>query len=325
MGRTGGTLYGQHLHAGLEALGHTVSVVALDDSWPWPHDPERHVHAIMDLPRGTPLLVDGLVWPGLSAAIGPVLDRHHCTVIVHSPLFRETGLSETARTRAFDGEAVALGKAHTVVGTGMPTIRDLSDRFGLSAHCIEPGVHPRALVEASDPTSLACLATITPRKDHCFLLEALSDDHLRDRRLDCAGSLERAPDHARHCLAHARVLGLDQRVSWHGELGQEALTQLLQRTGLVVQTARFEAYGMAIAEAVAAGIPVVSRPAGALEGPCGAAAVIVDTDEPPVLAAAIANLDHAQLREAARRIAPTLPTWEDVAGRFSALLGGGLV
>lgn len=325
MGRTGGTLYGQHLRVGLEALGHTLAVIHLEDFWPWPHDPERHVRTLLRLPAGLPLLVDGLVWTGLSAAIDPVVDRHHCTVIVHSPLFRETGLTASERDRAFSAEAIALAKGHTVVGTGMPTIHDLANGFGLTAHCIEPGVHPRTPVEAADPSALACLATVTPRKDHLFLLNALSDELLHDRRLACAGSLERSPDHAKQCLDLTHSLGLTHRITWHGELEQAPLDLLLQRTGLVVQTAHFEAYGMAIAEAVAAGIPVVSRPAGALEGPCGAAAVIVDSDDPTVLAQAIASLDHTSLRREARRIAPTLPTWTDVAGRFSRLLGGSLV
>jgi len=326
MGRTGGTLYGQHLLAGLRQLGHRVQVVTLDDRWPWPREPDRHVHRLGRLEQGLPLLVDGLLWTGLAPALGPVLPRHPCTVIVHSPLFRETGLTTVQRARLFDAEAEALQLAQHIVGTGGPTVRDLRAQFGLKAHCIEPGIHPRPPAPASDPTALACLATVTPRKDHPFLLKVLSETVLRNHRLACAGSLARSPTHAIRCQALAETLSVADRTTWHGELGPGPLAHLLDHTGTLVQTAHYEAYGMAIAEAVAAGIPVVSRPAGALEGACGEAAVIVDTDDPAVFAEAIHDLDHTGLRRIARRIAPTLPGWKAVAGRFSSeVLGGRLV
>ena len=79
---------------------------------------------------------------------------------------------------------------------------------------------------------------------------------------------------------------------------------------------------MAITEALARGIPVVSTPAGALEGPAAAAAHQLPaepTDAQVALAIrSVLEIQHSPLRAVARSL--QLPTWEDRAQQLAAVL-----
>lgn len=60
----------------------------------------------------------------------------------------------------------------------------------------------------------------------------------------------------------ARALGI--RVVWRGEVDDEAWADELSRAAVAVFPSRFESFGMATVEAMAAGVPVVVHPGGAL-------------------------------------------------------------
>jgi glycosyltransferase involved in cell wall biosynthesis len=175
---------------------------------------------------------------------------------------------------------------------------------------------------------LLCVATITPRKGHAVLLEALAE--LRDRRwhLTCAGSVTRDAK----CFAALEHLlerlALRARVSFLGDLDADALEREYERADLFVLASYLEGYGMALAEAVARGIPVVSTTAGAIpETVPAAAGVLVPPGDGRALAKALATLlddDNARagLAANARAAGAALPTWRTAAERFAAALEG---
>ena len=175
---------------------------------------------------------------------------------------------------------------------------------------------------------LLCVATVTPRKGHAVLLEALAE--LRDRRwhLTCAGSTTR--DAATFAALEHQVdrLALRARVSFLGDLDADALEREYERADLFVLASYLEGYGMALAEAVARGIPVVSTTAGAIpETVPSAAGVLVPPGDSRALAKALASLlDHddarARLAANARAAAAALPTWRAAAEKFAAALDG---
>src|SRR5215470_9773184 len=107
-----------------------------------------------------------------------------------------------------------------------------------------------------------------------------------------------------------------------------ALEREYERADLFVLASYLEGYGMALAEAVARGIPVVSTTAGAIpETVPPAAGVLVPPGDSRALAKALAPLlDHddarARLAASARDAAAALPTWRTAAERFAAALEG---
>jgi glycosyltransferase involved in cell wall biosynthesis len=116
----------------------------------------------------------------------------------------------------------------------------------------------------------------------------------------------------------ARMTGLP--VEWVGELDDDALEAEYQRADVMVQAARYEAFGMAIAEAVARGLPVVTPPAGVVEHlPRGAVVVTED------LRGAVRTLlvDPGARRAQSDRAwaaAGSLPDWSAQAALLRAVL-----
>ncbi len=169
---------------------------------------------------------------------------------------------------------------------------------------------------------------MTPRKGHAVLLEALAE--LRDRRwhLTCAGSTTR--DAATFAALEHQIdrLALRARVSFLGDLDADALEREYERADLFVLASYLEGYGMALAEAVARGVPVVSTTAGAIpETVPASAGVLVPPGDSRALAKALAPLlDHddarARLAANARAAASALPTWGAAAEKFAAALDG---
>jgi len=71
-------------------------------------------------------------------------------------------------------------------------------------------------------------------------------------------------------------LGLRDAVHWLGYLPDEELVRAYQRADLLVHPSRYEGFGLQVAEALAAGLPVVCTNAGALPEVAGDAALLTD-------------------------------------------------
>jgi glycosyltransferase involved in cell wall biosynthesis len=93
-----------------------------------------------------------------------------------------------------------------------------------------------------------------------------------------------------------------------------------------VLASRFEGYGMALAEAIAHGLPVVSTMAGAISDtvPVGTG-LLVPPDDAAALAQALRRLisdraERQRLAMKARAAAAQLPTWQDSARLFAGAI-----
>jgi glycosyltransferase involved in cell wall biosynthesis len=84
-----------------------------------------------------------------------------------------------------------------VIVTSPLTARTLVADLGVPADRIAvalPGVDPAPVAEVGDVLRrLLCVGTLTPRKGHLVLLEALATSRDLDWRLVCAGSVDRDP------------------------------------------------------------------------------------------------------------------------------------
>jgi glycosyltransferase involved in cell wall biosynthesis len=162
------------------------------------------------------------------------------------------------------------------------------------------------------------VATLTPRKGHDVLVEALG--RLRDLawHLTCAGHTHLHPATTAALVAQIDRLGLGGRVTLAGDLDEPALSDAYDHADVFVLPTRHEGYGMAIAEAVARGLPVVSTPTGAIPDLVDATSgILVPIDDAAALAEALRPLiDHdetrARLAAGARRRRDTLPRWSDI-------------
>ena len=343
--RTGGYGYDRRIIGGLRGRGWVVEVVRLDDGFPVP-SPEARAHAadvFAAIPDGSLVLVDGLALGALPDEVERARDRLKIIALVHHPLADETGIVPELAAALEISERRALAAAHTVVVTSRATAVRLAD-YGVGADrifVVEPGTDPappargsragsadESPVPSHEPqdVSLLCVATLTPRKGYEILIDALAAIPYRHWRLTCAGSLDRDPSTVARLRARLRDSGLEDRVRLAGDLDAEALAVEYGRADLFVLPTLYEGYGMAVAEALARGLPVVSTATGSIEDlvlgtggvhltPDLAAGIVVPPGDLPAFTAALSRAIgdpalRASLAANAGCVRDRLTTWE---------------
>jgi glycosyltransferase involved in cell wall biosynthesis len=330
---TGGYLYDKRIIQGLRAAGWEVETLSLSPLFPHPDGTAlaQARRALSALPDGMAVLIDGLAHGAMPEIAREQSTRLCLIALVHHPLAEETGVDAATAARLCDSERQALAAVRRVIVTSPITARTLVQRYGVaesSISVVEPGTEPAPLARGSgsDTLELLCVASLTPRKGHAVLFDALG--RLRDRpwRLSCAGSATLAPEVAEALRDQAQRLGLAERICFLGELRPAQLPSLYDRADMFVLASYLEGYGMALAEALARGLPVVSTRAGAIPDTVPAeAGILVEPGDAAALAGALAQvLDDRRLRErlaaGARSARTRLPTWEGAAERFALAL-----
>jgi glycosyltransferase involved in cell wall biosynthesis len=331
--RTGGYVYDRRVAEGLSTLGWRVRLHRLDDGFPLPGRAALgHADRVLAaLPEGALTLIDGLA----AAAMPDVLVRHaarlRLVALVHHPLALEPGLATETATTLARSERRALATVRQVVTTSTHTAGLLARDYAVPAALlavVEPGTDPAApAVGSGGPdVALLCVATLTPRKAHGLLLDALAQVVPRNWRLVCVGSTRRDHATATTVRERAAALGLGDRVVLAGEVDDAALAAHYHRADAFVLPTTLEGYGMALAEALARGLPVVSTRAGAVPDTVGdEAALLVPPGDRDALAEALTRLIgepalRARLAAAARCRAAALPTWTAASASMAAVL-----
>jgi glycosyltransferase involved in cell wall biosynthesis len=331
---TGGYLYDARIAAGLRERGWRVATHGLEGCFPLPDGEARRAFAdcLASHPDGACVVIDGLVLGGLPEVARAHSARLELVALVHHPLAQESGLDPAARCAFARSERLALACVRRTVVTSAFTARQLA-AYGVPAariHVVEPGVDPAPLAAADhDPARLLCVASLTPRKGHLVLVEALAA--LRSRAWSCTlvGSTARDPAHAARVIAAIAANDLSRRIALPGERAPPLLREHYLGADLFVLPSLFEGYGMVVSEAVAHGLPVLATHGGALAEtlPAGAG-VLVPPGDAAALAGALQVLlqdagARARLREGARRARANLRDWQHAAGLFADALAAG--
>ncbi len=337
--RTGGYVYDARMVVGLRGLGWEVVVHELSGNFDQPDVRARTslTRTLVELPDGARVIIDGLALGGLP---GPARDHHErlrILALVHHPLADETGLAPKQRERL-----AALEREALTACTGVIVTSDFSAHriaaFGVPAgqvRAVFPGTDPARPAKGPGPKAeprLLCVASVIPRKGQDILVHALI--RLRATRWNCicAGSLTRAPGYAAAVQEKVRACGLDERISFLGESEPDALDALYDGSSVFVLPSHYEGYGMALTEALARGLPIVSTTGGAIPYTVPAeAGVLVPPGDDEALAAALEPLLSpvsnnggpsgrqrlATLAAAARRYATSLPDWNQATRAFA--------
>ena len=318
---SGGNVFDRHLAAGLLDRGWDVRLTEADAG-------PAVESALAALPAGALVVIDGLVAGWAPAAVETAAQR--LTVVSLAHMVRAA--FPDADPQEVEGERRALTAAQWVVTTSEWTREQLVDRDRISVQRITVAVPGVAGVAAAQGTpgggALLCAGVIAPHKGQDVLIEAL-------RMLDAdvpwtctiAGSLTAHPGYAGEVFERAAHAGLEDRVSMPGVLTEGELDAAYRKADLVVAPSRVESYGMAVADALGRGIPVVATTAGGLPQTVAGsgAALLVPPGDPAALTAALRRwmVDprlRSRLKDEAVRTRSALPRWSDTVDRVEDTL-----
>jgi glycosyltransferase involved in cell wall biosynthesis len=315
---SGGNTYDRRVCAGLAASGRPVRPVAVAGEWPSPGPAalDRLDAVLSALPRGSTVLLDGIVACAAPHVVVPWAQRLRVVVLVHLPLADETGNEASVAAGLDKSERCVLRAAAAVVATSSAVADRLVRHHGLDAArvvVVPPGVDPASPTVAMEGgTRLVCVASVIPRKGHDVLVEALSRVADLEWTCVCAGPLDRDPAYADLVRRRVAEHGLEPRVRFPGPLAADDVAALYACADLLVLGSRAEPYGMVVTEALARAIPVLATD---VDGVPEALATTPDAIVPGML---VPVGDPAALAAATRRF--RLTDWADTTAAFAAVL-----
>jgi glycosyltransferase involved in cell wall biosynthesis len=325
---TGGYGYDRRIIQELRELGWHVDVADIGDEFPFPSTAQRATAlAILSaVPAGYPVVLDGLAFGALPEA-GALRCRTPLIALVHQPLALDPGLDATQADIFRRSERTALAAAARVVVTSESTARIVMADYDVPFQrisVVRPGNDPvpAALGSNDGVVRLLSVGSVVPVKGYDLLIAAVAALTDMPWRLTIAGDRTRNPAAATRLDADIEARGLSDRVVVLGAVPPERINELFLASDVFVLASRFEGYGMALAEAIAHGIPVISTRTGAIPQtvPAGAG-LLVPPEDVTALAQALRRLigdpsERRRLAANARAAAARLPTWQDSARLF---------
>jgi glycosyltransferase involved in cell wall biosynthesis len=324
---SGGNRYDRRVRDGLRAQGWTVRMLLVTGrgtGWTG--------RALAGLPEGALALVDGLL-----------VVREPEAIVAHRSRLRIVVLAHMAASQAGDGAhgdgapadaaLAALRSARRIVATSAWTRSQLLEQDAGDPHRIvvaHPGVDPAPATTASESGGrLLCVAAIAPHKGQDLLVRALAGFADRDDwTCTLAGSTAVAPDFVEALTAVIDAAGLAGRIRFAGVLTGAALAEAYADADLVVLPSRTESYGMAVAESLAHGVPVLAAGVGGIPEAIARqdAAMIVPPDDPWALRVVLQQWWSSAARRDALKAAALAARdagrrWEDTTTILASALG----
>lgn len=323
---TGGYIYDRKVIEQLRNQDVQVELIGLSSNFPNP-SPADQAHAreaLAQLPKDSPVIIDGLALgaldPGLVNSIGwPII------ALVHHPLADESGLDDENKKRLFETEFLNLQNASKIIVPSSHTASVLVSDYWVDQELItvaKPGfdlsIKQRAPI---DPPLIISVGIQVRRKGHDVLLKALSETRHLPWQAVIAGS-PRDAEYSKQLLQLRRDLNLESRVELVGHVDDARLADYYSKASVFALATRHEGYGMVFDEAMAYGLPIVTCDSGAVSETVGnQAAFLIEPDSPELMAEALARvLQEGQvyqaMSDAALQRAAELGSWAVTAKHF---------
>jgi glycosyltransferase involved in cell wall biosynthesis len=331
---TGGFIYDKRVIETLQNGIMPVWPLLWPANFPFPTASDRACIAasLAALPDDSVVLIDGLAFGALPTLMMAEASRLRLIALVHHPLGYETGLSPDMRYELTESERQALTAARRIITTSAMTAQILISDFGVPRHRLTvalPGgnspLKAHRLRQINTPTLLSVGAVI-PRKGHELLVEAL--DQIADLPWQCiiVGSLDRDPQAVVRLRARLSASAVETRIHLAGEIAD--VQPFYAQADIFVLASHYEGYGMAFAEALRHGLPVIGTTGGAIPEvvPATAGLLTAPNDAPQFATALRTVLMDPSLRQSladgACRAAKALPTWRETASAFTSIIHG---
>jgi len=337
--RTGGSIYNLHLARHLEQHEFQVEVLSVPDL---PYVLGLAIGILLSpwfllktfLLKPDVVIEDAWAHPAL-ILFNLLTSKSRLVLIVHTIRSRDAISAKLIASRL---EGTALRSARLIIavssfikqeierlnGSGIPIVvarpgsdGAIGDTLGeLSKNGDSSSVGSRTASDAANPLRLLFAGSCVRQKGVEDLIEALAMVRDLPLRLDLAGRKDIDTHFNRRLIRIVDALDLTERVTFHGLVDSQGLARLYASADIFVFPSRYEGYGIVVAEAMRAGLPIIV----ANNGPVAEIvannenALIVPAQDSKALAGAIRKLaEDAGMRERfgrrSRDLAEHLPSW----------------
>jgi glycosyltransferase involved in cell wall biosynthesis len=330
---SGGDVYDRRIRLELERAGCVVhwTPVPVGDAERAPAevDPAEDALAavLARVPSGATVLLDGLVAIGAPDVVAGESGRLDLVVIAHMVASR---LLDPA---AHDREREALHASRAIVATsGWTRSELLADDLARGEIVVaRPGSDPAPQAPGTATGGrLLCVGAIAHHKGQDLLVRALQQMH----ELQVPGRSawtctivgpDADPGFAAALRRSVVEAGLAGRVRFLGAVPHAEMPGLYAGADVLVVPSRAEAFGMAAAEAVASGLPVLAADVGGLTEAVHGAGTFVPAGDAWALRVAIEQWlgdpgYRSVLRRGADRARRALPGWDETAATILAVV-----
>ena len=328
---SGGYAYDRRIIAGLRDAGHAVEVASLAGRHPLPDD--GALKAASDLlartDRSARLVIDGLGLPSFAEHVEELVARR-AVALIHHPTALETGAPPDEREALRAIERGMLPRLARIVTSSEATAKRLAVDFAADPAriaSVAPGVDLARRSRGSGRITCCLLSVgnLTARKGHDVLIKALGRLKDLDWQLTIAGA-EREVGQLSYLKRIAEKVGVGRRIQFPGAVVETDLETLWDTSDVFALATRYEGFGMAIAEALRHGLPVVTTdaaPAASLVSP--EAGTVSPADDSDMLSRCLRRvIADVPLRRAmadtAWKIGQTLGGWHTQAEAFAAAI-----
>ncbi len=330
---TGGYVYNSRLVAALAAQVGDIAELSVAVAFPTigQADRERILSHVEGLPAGSVLLADHLHIADLQQHLRT--RRFRIVSVFHHARATEDHLNGLAAD--WQAERRSFEVCDVVIATSEATRDQLVSKLGVLPERILvalPGddAASRSPGPASGARHILTVGAVIPRKRQDYLVEVAAAMRTGDWYWTMAGDLDRDPDYAGRVRAAIRAAGLAGAIELAGGVERAGMEQLWARTALLVAASHHEGYGMAVAEALRRGVPVVTTESGAVATWVEGGVTLASPDDPAGFAAIIDGLlgnplALRQLSEEAFAFGATLPDWDQTFAGIGQRIAAALV
>ncbi|MEM7214563.1 MAG: glycosyltransferase family 4 protein [Pseudomonadota bacterium] len=331
---TGGYRYDRAIIEEWRRMNLSVELLSLEGNFPGisEHEKQDTLQQIRDIPNYDIAVVDGLAGGAHPEMLRLLSKKIPAVALIHHPLCMENGLDQDTISALHSSEAEGLQHVSGIITTSPETSKTVISLFGISessVHHVLPGVNRSVTSTPSDagPANLLCVGSVIERKGHLVLIEALASLAHLDWHLHCIGKTDFQPDLFAKITNLIEEEKLDDRITFYGAVDEEELEKAYSTAHVFVLPSLFEGYGMAYAEAIVRGLPVIGTRAGAIPDTvperCG---ILVEPGDVGKLAEALQTMisepgKRRSVRSACLSEAGRFPTWRDSASKFASILG----
>jgi glycosyltransferase involved in cell wall biosynthesis len=223
--------------------------------------------------------------------------RHRLLIHTHGLFFHTADLArlKVLALRSFYGPIARIGGSVIIADSRtdrdrlIDAVPSLADAVRVIPNAIDLRA-ARAVERRPEEGALLAFGRLTQSKGLREAIAALALLADRDWRLILAGPEER--NEAGILAERAAEMGIADRLTFLGRVDEPALGDLLATASIALFPSRGEGFGLALVEALAAGVPVVTNDIAAHREVLGAEleSCLVDFGQPAVAAAGIARL-----------------------------------